>query len=371
MSAPTTSLAPADAADLSQVRRALVIKLRHHGDVLLSSPVFSVLRQHAPHVELDALVYADTAEMLSGHPAIARLHLIDRKWKSAGWFGRASAEWQLWRTLRARCYDLVIHLTEHRRGMWLAKTLGAGIRVAPRARGDDPMWNEAFSHLYAPPRHGNTRHTVEVNLDALRRLGLAPHEDARALTLVPGAEAEACVAALLRGHGLAHRSFIQVHPASRWMFKTWPAQNTAQLIHKLAQDGHRIVMTASPAPAELALVAAIKAHADTPIIDLSGRLTLKELAALTARARAFIGVDSAPMHIASAMGTPALALFGPSGEVEWGPWRNAHRIVSSTRHPCRPCGNDGCGGSKVSECLTTLPVARVLDEVRSLLNETA
>lgn len=371
MSAPDKSLPQADAADLSQVRRALVIKLRHHGDVLLSTPVFSVLKQHAPHLEIDALVYADTAEMLSGHPAISCLHLIDRKWKSAGWLTQAACEWQLWRRLRARHYDLLIHLTEHRRGMWLARTLGAGISVAPRARGNDAMWNEAFSHLYAPPKSGNARHTVEVNLDALRRLGLAPHEDARALTLVPGAEAEACAAALLRGHGLADRGFIQIHPASRWMFKTWPARNTAQLIDKLAQDGHRIVMTAGPAPAELALVAAIKAHAAAPVIDLAGRLTLKELAALTARARAFIGVDSAPMHIASAMGTPALALFGPSGEIEWGPWRNAHRIVTSTRHPCRPCGNDGCGGSKISECLTTLPVARVLDEVRSLLGEVA
>ena len=189
MSAPPTGLAPADAADLSQVRRALVIKLRHHGDVLLSSPVFSVLRQHAPHVEIDALVYADTAEMLSGHPAIAHLHLVDRTWKSAGWLTRAAAEWQLWRTLRARDYDLIVHLTEQRRGMGLAKTLGAGISVAPRGRGDDPMWNEAFSHLYAPPRRGNTRHTVEVNLDALRRLGLAPREDARApdaVYLLPG-----------------------------------------------------------------------------------------------------------------------------------------------------------------------------------------
>jgi heptosyltransferase-3 len=64
------------------------------------------------------------------------------------------------------------------------------------------------------------------------------------------------------------------------------------------------------------------------------------------------------------MGTPVVALFGPSGEYEWGPWKVAHRVVTST-HPCRPCGNDGCGGSKVSECLTTLPV----DRVRSAINE--
>ena len=71
------------------------------------------------------------------------------------------------------------------------------------------------------------------------------------------------------------------------------------------------------------------------------------------------------------MGTPVVALFGPSGDVEWGPWQVPHRIVASIEHPCRPCGNDGCGGGKVSECLTTLPVARVHDALRMLLAETA
>ncbi len=105
-------------------------------------------------------------------------------------------------------------------------------------------------------------------------------------------------------------------------------------------------------------------------VSLAGQLSLKELAALTRQARIFVGVDSAPMHIAASQGTPAVALFGPSGEIAWGPWRVAHRVVASQVHPCRPCGNDGCGGSKVSECLTTLPVARVLDAVQSLINET-
>jgi heptosyltransferase-3 len=73
------------------------------------------------------------------------------------------------------------------------------------------------------------------------------------------------------------------------------------------------------------------------------------------------------MHIAAAMQTPVVALFGPSGELEWGPWRVPHRIVASSEHPCRPCGNDGCGGGKVSECLTRLPLEAALSAVDSLL----
>ncbi len=76
------------------------------------------------------------------------------------------------------------------------------------------------------------------------------------------------------------------------------------------------------------------------------------------------------MHIAAAMQTPVVALFGPSGELEWGPWQVAHRVVASTDHPCRPCGIDGCGGGKISECLTTLPVDRVYRALGELLAET-
>jgi heptosyltransferase-3 len=91
------------------------------------------------------------------------------------------------------------------------------------------------------------------------------------------------------------------------------------------------------------------------------------MGALTARARLFVGVDSAPMHIAAAVGTPVVALFGPSGEKEWGPWRVKHRVVASGDYPCRPCGNDGCGGGKVSECLTRLPVDRVHAAINDVL----
>ncbi|HYR34474.1 MAG TPA: glycosyltransferase family 9 protein, partial [Burkholderiales bacterium] len=94
--------------------------------------------------------------------------------------------------------------------------------------------------------------------------------------------------------------------------------------------------------------------------------SLKELGALTARARLFIGVDSMPMHLAAAMGTPTVALFGPSSENVWGPWNVDRRVVTST-HSCRPCGIDGCGGGKVSECLTLLPVDAVHAAARELL----
>lgn len=355
---------PVDALVPESISRALVIKLRHHGDVLLASPVLSSLKAAAPQAEIDALVYDDTAPMLSLHPALSRLHRIDRGWKKAGVMTQLREEWRLLRTLRARRYDLVIHLTEHPRGAWLSRVLKPRWAVGPSKKSGGARWQKSFTHLYPGAMRG--RHTVDSNLDALRRLGISPER--RALTLVPGAEACERVAGLLaeRGVGGVGGDFIHLHPASRWLFKCWPAAHNAELARALAAR-LPVVITAAPVAEEMNLVRDIVAQAGVPLVDLSGQLSLKELAALTARARLFIGVDSAPMHIAAAMGTPTVALFGPSGEAHWGPWGVRHEVVASERHACRPCGADGCGGSKISECLTTLPVARVLDAALRLL----
>ncbi len=355
----------ADAVPLERLRRALVIKLRHHGDVLLASPVFTVLKNRVPEMEIDALVYADTAPMLELHPAISQVHRVDRNWKSQGPMAQLRAEYRLLAALRARRYDLVIHLTGHPRGAWLARATGARYSVAPKLAGKPKWWRKSFTHLYGQPAN-TRRHTVECNLDALRRIGIQPGEDERRLVLVAGEAAEEKVTALLGEHGLGVKSFIHFHPASRWLFKCWPVDQNAELLARLYGAGQRVVLTAAPDPREQAMIEAIVAAAGVPAVNLAGRLSLKELAALAGQAKLFIGVDSAPMHIAAAMGTPCVALFGPSGELEWHPWGVPHRIVASRAHPCRPCGIDGCGGGKISECLTTLPLAQVLEAVEAV-----
>ena len=362
--------AVADAIDPARVRRALVIKLRHHGDVLLTSPVFSVLKRAAPHAEIDALVYRETASMLAGHPAISMLHTIDRSLKRQGVLAQARGEWQLWRALLARRYDLVVHLTEHPRGAWLTRLVGARYGVAPERATAGRWWRATFPRRYLTPR-ATLRHAVELNLDALRRIGFWPEDADKALVLVPGSDATARARTLLQAHGLVRGGFVLVHPGSRWLFKCWPATTTAALLDRLKADGWPLVLTGAPDPAERALIAAIIKATRAPVVDLSGELTLAELAALIGAARLFVGVDSAPMHMAAAMGTPVVALFGPSGEAEWGPWRVPHRVVASTQHSCRPCGNNGCGGSNHSDCLLTLPEAQVAAAVADLLAATA
>jgi heptosyltransferase-3 len=360
-------MGPSDSIDLSQVKRALVVKLRNHGDVLLASPVFSVLKNHMPGIETDALVYADTRAMLDENPSISMIFAVDRTWKAMPAYSRAAHEWRLLRGLRARRYDLLIHLSEHPRGAWLARALKCPHAVAPDYSQRSKFWRRSFTHLFSLPKNPH-RHMVEWNLDALRRIGIQPGENERAPVLKAGAQGEAEAIHLLSEHGLEQKSFIHLHPASRWSFKCWPEHRNAALIDALAARGVKVVLTAAPDNVELEYVSRIVSLCASDPINLAGKLSLKGLAALTAKAKLFVGVDSAPMHVACAMGTPVVALFGPSGEKEWGPWSLSARVVASNSHSCRPCGIDGCGGGKVSDCLVTLPESRVLQAAIELLN---
>ncbi|MEI6737450.1 MAG: putative lipopolysaccharide heptosyltransferase III, partial [Pseudomonadota bacterium] len=200
--------------DLTSIRRILVVKLRHQGDVLLSSPVFRTLKNHLPDVEVDALIYHDTREMLTEHPSVSQVHTIDREWKHMGVISQAGAEWKLIAALRRRRYDMVLHLTEHPRGAWLTRLLSPAISVAPRATGmsegrDSGWWKASFTHTFPLPST-TFRHTVEQNLDALRRLGIHPTADEKKLVLIPGTAAEAKVDQLMAAHGVSAKHFIHM-----------------------------------------------------------------------------------------------------------------------------------------------------------------
>lgn len=366
---------PADAIDFKSVRRVLVIKLRHHGDVLLSTPVFTALAAAAPGVEIDALVYRETLPLLEHNRDLAQVFTIDRNWKKSGVIAQARAEARLLATLRARRHDLVIHLTEHTRGAWLTRLLRPRWSVAPARRAAGRFWARSFTHLYrgsASAVPGSSliwRHTVEHNLDALRRLGVCM-PTSPPLQLQPGPAALQAAQHTIAAAGFAAGQFVLIQPTSRWFFKTWPVAQNATLIATLLQQGESILLSCAPDMREQAMVEAIMAEVRAQLGAGSGDLqrlartpadlALGQLAALIGQARLFVGIDSAPMHMAAAMGTPVVALFGPSSEKTWGPWQVRHEIVTHPDYPCRPCGQDGCGGGKVSDCLARLPVAPVL-----------
>jgi heptosyltransferase-3 len=138
------------------------------------------------------------------------------------------------------------------------------------------------------------------------------------------------------------------------------------VVRELAARGLSVVLTSGPAAAEQAAARRIRDLAGVPVVDLSGRTSLPDLAAVLIEARLFVGVDSAPMHMAAALGVPVVALFGPSGEHSWGPWGEGHQVVAAP-FLCRPCGQAGCLNGKRSHCLEAIAPADVLAAVDALL----
>lgn len=351
--------------DFSSLKKILVLKLRHHGDVLLSSPVFSVLKNHYPHIEIHACIYKETLPMLEGHPAIEAFHVYDRNWKRGSFLKRIQKEIQLYYQIRKKGYDAVINLTEGDRGALIALVSGAKIRVGLDAEGKGFLGkNATYTHVVKRPKL--PRHTVEKDLDALRKMGLFPNEEERSLFLHVPLEVKVEVDKKLEEEGIdPKKPFLLVHPTSRWRFKCPPMKWFAQLILKL--EDMPVVITSSPADEEMALIEELKQHLGSKkVAFLTGKTTLKELAALIGKASKLLTVDSVPLHIASALKTPTVVVFGPSCEINWGPWLNARASVIRGNYSCRPCHMDGCGGSKVSDCLQHLKQELVLQELQKL-----
>ncbi len=345
------------------IRKILIAKLRHHGDVLLTSPVFSVLKDRYPEAEIDAYLYAETLPMLEGHPAISDFLLYDKRWKKLSLFRRLIKEWALLRQIRKKGYDLVINLTEGDRG-----ALAAYVSKASYVVGVDPegggMWRKASIYTHIIKHHPKPRHSVEKNLDALRVFKIFPGEDERDLVFSVPEVAEERVRQLLGGRD----DYVLIHAVSRWLFKCLPPEKITQMIRYLHARGNQIVMTASPDSEELAMVDEIlRRIPEIPVLNLGGKTSLKELGALIEGAKLLISVDSVSLHLSSALKTPVIALFGPTCEKTWGPWRNSQGHVICEDFTCRPCYRPGCAGSGKSDCLERLRVERIIVTIESVL----
>lgn len=347
--------------DFYKIKRVLIAKLRHHGDVLLSSPVFSILKERYPHLEIDAYIYEETLPMLEGHPGISNFLLYDKNWKKSSFFNRYFQEMKLLNKIRRGRYDLVINLTEGDRGAIAAKVSRAKYCVGFDPQGGGMKGKkECYTHIIKhTPR---PRHTVEKQLDALRCLGVFPTTEERDLFFhIPESITE-------NVNNTLPENFVLFHPVSRWMFKTLPVDTMAMAIRYLQQRGEQVVLTASPDPVEIEMNKQIAALSPG-VIDLSGKISLKELGAIIEKSRLLVTVDSVPLHLASALKKPVIALFGPTCDQNWGPYRNPAARVITTPMSCRPCYQPGCGGSGKSDCLEALPASKIIEAMHTFSEE--
>ncbi|MNH02533.1 Lipopolysaccharide core heptosyltransferase RfaQ [compost metagenome] len=257
--------------------------------------------------------------MLASHPALSNIFVIDRQWKKQGTKAHLRHELNLIRQLKGQGYDLVVNLADQWRSAIIARLTGARIRLGfdfPKRRGF--LWRHCHTHLVPVSDHARL-HTVEQNLSLLQPLGL-PSLNQQVTMSYPPQDWQTCEQ-LLRQRGITG-DYIVVQPTSRWFFKCWSEEKMAAAISALQADGHRLVITSGPDTKERQMVERILALCPPQgVVSLAGQLTLRQLAALIDHAKLFIGVDSVPMHMAAALQTPCIALFGPSKLVFWRPWQ--------------------------------------------------
>ena len=349
----------------SAVRRILVIKLRHIGDVLLTVPVFRALRDHFPGAHLAAFVTGGTEAMLQGHPAVDDIFVFDRAAMGRGPLGRLRQEWRLLQTLRARRFDLTIDLTSGDRAAIAARVSGARYRLAFLRR--DGMWGKRLLWTHTAPGPSDDRHTVMQNLELLEAFGIAAKDPRLELYWSP--EDDAAVDRWWAEWGWAPgQPVVQVHPTSRWLFKCWGDDDNAWIIDALQARGIRVIVTCGPQASEVSKANRILDRCRQRPPALLGRTTLKQLAALTARCTAFFGVDSAPMHMAAAVGTPVVALFWSGSVTHWRPWGDGHTVIEAPT-PATAAGAER--RNQIMAALATIPRDRVLRALEATLAEPA
>lgn len=341
-------------------RRILAIKLRNLGDVLLSVPALRAIRESHQGASLSVLVAKGTEEMVEGLPWIDEVLSVDRPKGKHGFWWNMGRELRFLGDLRKRRFDMVVDFTSGDRSAIYGFLSRARERIGREPSGKSGGFrgkSRLYTHLAPPPDH--SIHVVENDLDLVRRFGMETRDERLEFAVPP--EAEERMGCLLAARGIgAGEPFLHVHPASRWLFKCWKDESMAETLDRVPGElGLRVVMTSGPEAREVQKARSILSMMNTRPTTLLGEISLKEMGAISRRAQVFLGVDSAPMHIAAAVGTPVVALFGPSDERKWKPWSPTGTILAVSRE-CRPCERDGCEGSKRSLCMEEIEADAVL-----------
>jgi len=290
--------------------KILVIKFRNIGDVLLTTPLIKNLKLHYPEAKIDVALNKGTEEMITKNPNINEIFVYDRNYyKSLPKVKKIIEEFKFLRSFKD--YDMVINTTEGDRGAFIAKFSKAKTKIGYPVKKNWFLKNVFDIEM---PKPKLIRHIVDNNLDALRVQNLEVLE--KKVEIFWDKEDEKKV------DNLNLSEFVHIHPVSRWLFKCIKDEIMAEIIDFIESKGKKVVITASPDKQEIKKVESILSFTKSNPINLSGKLSLKEVAYLSSKSKLFIGVDTAIMHMAAAVNTPVVAFFGPSGAFNWGPWDN-------------------------------------------------
>jgi heptosyltransferase-3 len=347
-------------------KNILLIQLGDIGDVVLTTPTIRAVKETYPNARVSILVFKPFGCLLAADPY---LHEVIETTKTRGTLIKLLRESiSFARKLRQKRYDLAIELRMGDRGAILSFITGAATRVAYSGAQISFWRNILFTKnlremKVAPlPVHPGADQTLRV----VRELGIDTADSTPKLYIAPDDLLRAYT--LLAKTGIVRRtSMLTVNPFSRWKYKEWDNAKWGEVIDRIWEI-HRIPSVLIGSTEEAAGCQDIVAGREGRVINLAGKTTLGELAALISLSSLHLGVDSAAPHIAAAVGTPTVTIHGPS---DWRAWRivdDRHRVISPTMD-CLPCNMTGCDGCGKSQCLDELTAEPVICAALGLLGE--
>jgi heptosyltransferase-1 len=359
----------------------LIVKLSAIGDVIHTLPALAALRRLYPNAHITWLVEEAAADLLTDHPALDRILVSRRKsWLKELRQGRIIQPLRdmqaFLRDLRSRRYDLVIDFHGLFKSAVLVLLSGGKRKLgyASLQEGSGLFYNEKIPEEIE-------KHAVDRYLDFIRYLergkGGGEAVAAPEFTVAIGTAERRRVSALLeRREGIGETApdrvsetvgthkrderFVAVNPVAFWETKLWEDGKFAELCDRIHRElGIRVVLTGGEAPP----LERIQARMKTAAVNLGGQTTLRELACLYREAVLVISTDSGPMHLAAAVGTQVVALFGPTNPSRTGPYGPGHRIIRQEL-TCIPCLKKHC---ETQRCMRGIGVEEVFAAVREVL----
>ena len=299
------------------------------------------------------------------HPRVRHVFVIPRHLKG---FSKVTAYIKFYQEITSYSYDLLAHFSNDWRGALLQRIFPAKLSVARKTHRRGQFWHQSFDIL--TESLDDLRPIAEQDVDLLRAVGLYGNVKAPSYLVKTSINQKSKIKNWLSKHSAAsNKKLVVIHAPSRWKFKELPIATWVNVIDKLKENKFEVVLCGSKEDllTNQAIYALCKMK---PII--TNNFSLEDTAALYSLAHLVLTIDSMSTHLASATQTPVISIFGPSNEKNWGPWGGKHRVIALTSEDaptfaCRPCGQDGCEGSKISQCLIQMEPDLIMNEALKIL----
>jgi lipopolysaccharide heptosyltransferase II len=350
---PTTGLISTPMSDRA-AHRILIIRRRYLGDIVLLGSLVRNLRLYWANAHLGVLVERRFADLLAMNPDVNTTFTLPQK----------LAQWpRFLRQVRRERFTDVLDLDNTEKTALVARLSGAPKRVVLHHGGHGVKLRAAYTDVVHDPNERHEAHPItDYYLRALEPLGVPV--TTREIRLEPDAQE---VAALRRFVGASNRVLL-IHPGSRSPMRVWPAGRFAAIID-FAQDqlGAQVILVGGPT--DEPILAEIRQHVRTHLLTLPGPLPIGRFAALARISHALLCHDSGPMHVAAAVGTPVIAIYGSQNATLFQPMGAGHTLLQPPL-PCATCvAPERCvaGDSYRNLCVQNVTLERVREAVRAKL----